>query len=125
MLNHPCLSQLEKAIDMKQTCGYITMLRTGAPPTAHRKPRPHRKQGPHLQSPTAAEKQKQHEISEFLHDLQELGIGEPKPEAFPDGQSEPTLALSYSQSVEYSWTVGRNSHTVSLVQLSLRIVPVV
>ena len=38
-----------------------------------------RKPSPKTQKPTAEEKAKQHEISEFLDDLRELGIGEARP----------------------------------------------
>ena len=54
------------------------MLRTGAPPTAHAHRR-RTKPSPKKQKPTAEEKAKQHEISEFLDDLRELGIGEAHP----------------------------------------------
>ena len=56
------------------------MLRTGAPPNAHTpRRRVGRKPSPKTQKPTAEEKAKQHEISEFLDDLRELGIGEARP----------------------------------------------
>ena len=78
LLQHPCLQVLEKEIDVQHTCGYIIFLRTGAPvqqpdcrgqsssTTISRK------------QPTAEEKAKQSEISDFLEDLKELGIGDPK-----------------------------------------------
>ena len=78
LLHHPCLKQLEQQLDLMHTCGYVTMLRTGAPPTAHAHRR-RRKPSPKKQKPTAEEKAKQHEISEFLDDLRELGIGEAHP----------------------------------------------
>ena len=31
LLHHPSLAQLEREIDLRHTCGYITLLRTGAP----------------------------------------------------------------------------------------------
>lgn len=80
LLNHPCLHQLETTLNLTHTCGYITMLKSGAPP---KKTRP-LKQGLAAsktpKSPTAAEKAKQSEISDFLEDLKELGIGDGKEE---------------------------------------------
>jgi len=79
LVQHPCLKQLEQQLDLTHTCGYVTLLRTGAPRTAHT---PHRRSGrkpsPQVRKPTAEERAKQHEISEFLDDLRELGIGEVK-----------------------------------------------
>lgn len=79
LVQHPCLKQLEQQLDLTHTCGYVTLLRTGAPRTAHT---PHRRAGrkpsPQVRKPTAEERAKQHEISEFLDDLRELGIGEVK-----------------------------------------------
>ena len=33
LVNHPVLKQLEQITDLKHTCGYVTMLCTGAPIT--------------------------------------------------------------------------------------------
>ena len=80
LLHHPCLKQLEQQLDLAHTSGYVTMLRTGAPPNAHTpRRRVGRKPSPKTQKPTAEERAKQHEISEFLDDLRELGIGEAHP----------------------------------------------
>ncbi len=67
LLNHPCLKQLERDLDIKHTCGYIRMLKSGAPLT---KPRP-----PHAPRNLAQDKTNNAEISNFLDDLRELGIG--------------------------------------------------
>lgn len=62
---------------MRHTCGYIIFLRTGAPPQ-----QPDRRGQSSTtvgrNQPTAEEKAKQSEISDFLEDLKELGIGDPK-----------------------------------------------
>ena len=80
LLHHPCLKQLEQQLDLAHSCGYVTMLRTGAPPNAHTpRRRVGKKTSPKTQKPTAEERAKQHEISEFLDDLRELGIGEARP----------------------------------------------
>lgn len=68
---------LEKEIDLQHICGYINFLRTGAPP---QQPRDigSRGQSSTRSQPTAEEKAEQSEISDFLEDLKELGIDDPK-----------------------------------------------
>lgn len=68
LMNHPCLKQFERDLDIKHTCGYIRMLKSGAPPT---KPRPL------CNAPrnTVQDEAKKAEISSFLDDLRDLGIG--------------------------------------------------
>ena len=81
LLQHPCLPVLEREMDVIHTCGYINFLRTGAPPQPQTAG-PQRGQSTTTNAgqkqPTAEEKAKQSEISDFLEDLKELGIGEPK-----------------------------------------------
>ena len=67
-------------MNVQDTCGYIRLLKTGAPPTS-KKPHPSNRsaQGSvHSRQETAEAKAKQTEISDFLDDLRELGIGQPK-----------------------------------------------
>ena len=90
LLNHPCLSVLERELDLEHTCGYVTMLKTGAPPQLPGRQSKGKQQRAGLhQTPTktgvavnqeisAKEKEKQSAISEFLEDLKELGIGDLK-----------------------------------------------
>ena len=69
---------LEKEIDVRHTCGYINLLRTGAPPQQKRTKGQSASSSSRKQQPSAEEKAKQSEISNFLEDLKELGIDEPK-----------------------------------------------
>ena len=69
---------LEKEIDVRHTCGYINLLRTGAPPQQKRTKGQSTSSSSRKQQPSAEEKAKQSEISNFLEDLKELGIDEPK-----------------------------------------------
>ena len=78
LLQHPCLEVLEKEIDVRHTCGYINLLRTGAPPQQKRTRDHSASSSSRKQQPSAEEKAKQSEISNFLEDLKELGIDEPK-----------------------------------------------
>ena len=73
-LNHPCLRQLERDLDVQHTCGYIRLLRTGAPPPRS-KLRPESKASCGVKK-TEEDKAKNAEISSFLEDLRELGIGQ-------------------------------------------------
>ena len=66
---------MEQEIDVKHTCGYINLLRTGAPPLLQKFKG---QNGSRKQQPSAEEKAKQSEISNFLEDLKELGLDEPK-----------------------------------------------
>ena len=68
---------LEKEIDVQHTCGYIIFLRTGAP-LQQPDCRGQSSTAISGKQPTAEEKAKQSEISDFLEDLRELGIGDPK-----------------------------------------------
>ena len=77
LLEHPCLQVLEKEIDVKHTCGYVNLLRTGAPPQQQTGSYD-RGQSSKRKQPTAEDQAKQSEISDFLEDLKELGIDEPK-----------------------------------------------
>ena len=64
---------------MQHTCGYINLLRTGAPPQQQKANWRKSQAGTAgKKQPTTEEKAKQVEISDFLEDLKELGIGEPK-----------------------------------------------
>ena len=71
LLDHPRLRRLQEKVDLTHTCGYITLLKSGAPPSHHHQP-PH----PHPSQQTANRHKQEAEISEFLEDLRELGIGE-------------------------------------------------
>ena len=66
LLNHPCLKQLERDLDIQHTCGYIRLLKSGAPALRPR----------HASRKTVGDKTKNAEISSFLDDLRELGIGQ-------------------------------------------------
>ena len=79
---------MEKEIDVQHTCGYINLLRTGAPPQ-QKKPKDQSTTSTNRkQQPSAEDKAKQSEISNFLEDLKELGIDEPKtPTATEQGSS--------------------------------------
>ena len=93
---------------MRHTCGYINLLKTGAPPQP-RKSKGQNSMG-RQQQPSAEEKAKQSEISNFLEDLKELGLDEPKAHvvteqgspvqegvATSDGQNETgTILVSHS-----------------------------
>ena len=113
-VNHPCLRQLEKEVDTTHMCGYISMLRTGAtsshppssqsaplfppsiplspppgaPPPAGRRRREAAGKRAASQATPQEAKQKT-EISEFLDDLRELGIGDPKSPTVKDPDSMP------------------------------------
>ena len=78
LLQHPCLEVLEKEIDVQHTCGYINLLRTGAPPQLKKTKDRSTTSTNRQQQPSAEEKAQQSEISNFLEDLKELGIDEPK-----------------------------------------------
>lgn len=69
---------MEKEIDVRHTCGYINLLRTGAPPQQKKFKDQNATSSGRKQQPSAEEKAKQSEISDFLEDLKELGIDEPK-----------------------------------------------
>lgn len=72
---------LEKEIDIQHTCGYVNLLRTGAPPQpqgAASNAGQSSASSRRSKQPTAEEKAKQSEISDFLEDLKELGLDEPK-----------------------------------------------
>ncbi len=73
LLNHPCLKQLERDLDIQHTCGYIRLLKSGAPALKPRTPR-------HAVRKTVGDKTKNAEISSFLDDLRELGIGQSQTE---------------------------------------------
>jgi hypothetical protein len=64
IVNHHSLKKLETLMDVKHTCGYVTMLNTGRPL--------HYEDNRNVQR----EAERNMEISEFLQDLQDLGIGE-------------------------------------------------
>lgn len=88
LLQHPCLEVLEKEIDVQHSCGYINLLRTGAPPRKEKSKGQSASSSGRKQQPSAEEKAKQCEISDFLEDLKELGIDEPKtPTAIEQGSS--------------------------------------
>lgn len=109
LLNHPCLSLLERELDLHHTCGYVTLLKTGAPPEAAQN-KGRQSTTPLLKSSSssqggeegqqtkqqlsAKEKEKEKEISEFLEDLKELGIGDSKVLAAPKPQEEPKQTSS-------------------------------
>ena len=63
---------------MQHTCGYVNFLRTGAPPQQKKAKGQGSTSTNRKQQPSAEEKAKQSEISNFLEDLKELGIDEPK-----------------------------------------------
>eukprot|EP00731_Ephydatia_muelleri_P031554 Em0023g61a len=71
---HACLQRLQHIIDLKHTCGYITMLNNGSP---SRHP-PTTSQQTLLIDGTGDEQRSQQKstISAFLKDLQDLGIGD-------------------------------------------------
>ena len=73
-LNHPSLRQLERDLDVQHTCGYIRLLRTGAPLPRSRL-LPEDKASCRVKK-TEEDKAKSAEISSFLEDLRELGIGQ-------------------------------------------------
>ena len=70
IVNHPALRRLEEIINLDNSCGYVSMLKTGAPKS---------NQSSISQSASPKEKTKpgeNEEISEFLDDLKELGLGD-------------------------------------------------
>ncbi|CAI8043415.1 Protein FAM91A1 [Geodia barretti] len=85
LLNHPCLSRLEAQVDLAHTCGYLSMLRTGAPCVnggGKGKKRPDRHH-------SSSNHQQKAEISEFLQDLRQLGIGGDPASPTPDTPTHP------------------------------------
>lgn len=100
---------LEKDLNVQDTCGYIRLLKTGALPTS-KKPHPSNRSAHgsvNSRKETAEEKAKQTEISDFLDDLRELGIGQPKS---PKGESESTLIAEAKSQTEI---VSQNGTTTS------------
>lgn len=95
LLQHPCLHRLEEQVDLAHTCGYVTLLKTGVPLEAHSRTKHKRRR---LQSPNGKlasksnnEKQK---ITEFLQDMQELGIGDPTPTPQSPPPADPSTSAA-------------------------------
>ena len=108
LLNHPSLTTLESHVDLSHTCGYLSMLRTGWCSGAERysittslslslslslsgAPVTGGGRGKKKKKPSnshATNDQQKAEISEFLDDLRELGIGDPTSPP-PDTLSSP------------------------------------
>ena len=86
-MQHPCLEVLEKEIDIQHTCGYVNLLRTGAPPQQEKSKGQNGTSRNRKKQPNAEEKAKQSEISNFLEDLKELGLDEPKKPAITEQSS--------------------------------------
>ena len=102
---------LEREIDVKHTCGYVNLLRTGAPPQLQHTGNSDRGQsskGARRKQPTAEEKAKQSEISDFLEDLKELGIDEPKVAKTSSNPSSTAQGETHSEGQNGTETASRS-----------------
>ena len=97
LLNHPCLLTLEQEINLSHTCGYISMLKTGITiiiigleyiSMAPLEGAPNhcgggREKEKKKKKNSSGNEQQKAEISEFLDNLRELGIGDPQSPTLP------------------------------------------